>query len=276
MKFSPGWERRATSSRTRNVCPSRKGAPNIIQLTGGKEKPLLALTATPDAPTVASAKAAQAAFDYFNEHLFKPIIGQPIPQVLLTFSRKKGAAGFFVPGSWKKAEDGHEAHEIALCPEHTGRPFIKTMSTLVHEMAHEYDHIEGRPGKHGYHSRSWFTTMNLLGLPGRKGITRGGKESNTRVSHDITPGGPFEVAFNAMPGHLTLPFTAPFDSEAGVGLPGITVLPIDPLSKHGRRAKYECPGCTNDLGAKAPVLRGPCGLSIICGDHDIPLQETGF
>ena len=48
---------------------------------------------TPTAPTTAQFGAYQAMFDWFNRKLFD----DKLPRVILNFSRKRNANGFFLP-----------------------------------------------------------------------------------------------------------------------------------------------------------------------------------
>lgn len=235
----------------------------------GTQKPLLALPPAKDhlAPSVEVAKAMQAAFDYFNEELFRPVFGHPLPRVLLNMSRRRGAVAFFQAGQWKDEYD-KTFDEIALVPEHTNRTPSEVMSTLVHEMAHLKDHEDGTHCKGGYHGRSWTKIMARLGLPEAPQKTRGGKLSRLKVSHTVAEDGPFAKAFANLPHWIKLPFIS-----AG---PRFRVAADGPVNLQGKRARYECPGCAGEKGNRAPILRGPAGMKIRCQDHDEDFIETGF
>lgn len=97
-------------------------------------------------PTTEQFTAYQKAWDYFNEKLFD---GQLRP-CLLNFSRKHHSKGFFWANKWTK--EGVTCHEISLNPDVLERPVEKTMSTLAHEMAHQWQQDHGHPSRNAYHN----------------------------------------------------------------------------------------------------------------------------
>ena len=87
----------------------------------------------------------QEAYNYFNRELFN---GELLP-CLLNFSRYKGASGFFAYKRWFNKESGDHTHEISLNPDLLLRPMDEIMSTLVHEMAHQWQFDCGKPSGRG-------------------------------------------------------------------------------------------------------------------------------
>jgi predicted SprT family Zn-dependent metalloprotease len=221
-----------------------------------KQKPtevLMLTTAKLDlAPSLAQVTRYQALFDYFNESLFIPTFNERLPMPILNLSRKKGAAAFFAPSAWKDPMTGAIQDEISLVPEWTGRDPKEVLSSLVHEMAHQYDHIQGTAAKGAYHGKSWFRIMARLGLPGRAL-----SKSMTKVTHDIKEGGAFDLAFKEMPKELILPF---------IGNYGFVVAKKKD-NKMGKHFKYECPIC-------GLIARAASGRNIICGECDERLHEV--
>ena len=63
-------------------------------------------------PTTEQFNTYQALYDYFNAHLFD---GE-LPGIILNFSRKGGACGFFAPNRWHRGET--KTHEISINPTH--------------------------------------------------------------------------------------------------------------------------------------------------------------
>ncbi len=218
---------------------------------------------TTPAPTPAQFNAYQAAFAYFNEALF----GNELPPVLLNFSRKSKTLGFFAPSRWAQVkgqgksgtpviEEGPagSVHEISLNPEHLlGRPMRDSMSTLVHEMAHHWQQVHGKPGRGGYHNRQWAEKMRALGLEPvsyDKGAKNG---TGQKVSHAIVEGGPFAVAFDAMPEAIrSLPYACRSEDNA--------------KPKRTDKVKYLCPKCETKVWGKS-------GLRVICEDCDVEFEE---
>lgn len=207
------------------------------------------------APTLELASAYQAIFDYFNRELFERIFGEPLPNPILNMSRQRNAVAFFQSKAWKDPMTGDMLDEISLVPEWTGREPREVLSSIVHEMAHFRDHLDGTAAKGGYHGRSWFKIMARLGLPG-KALSK----TMLKVTHDIEDDGAFDRAYRAMPRDLLLPFITARPK----------VLAWDKKTTlQGKRVRYECPGCGN-------IVRGKTGMRLRCVDCDLDFGETGF
>ena len=204
-------------------------------------------------PTIEIAQAYQNAYDYFNRQLFEPTFGERLPDCVLNLSRKRGAAAFFWADQWNDVKDGSKLAEISMVPEHTNRPLIELMATLCHEKAHFKDFLDGTNAKGGYHGKSWFKIMYLLGLPG-KALSK----SMLKVTQEIDPDGAFVQVFNRMPKGLVLPFKG--------NLPPPRVIKVDTMQ--GKRIKYECPACGDSL-------RGKSGMLIQCLKCDETFHDAG-
>ncbi|MBU2580258.1 MAG: SprT-like domain-containing protein [Alphaproteobacteria bacterium] len=134
-------------------------------------------------------------FDYFNEKLFD---GR-LPKALITLQRKEGAGGFYAHQRFRKAEGGR-IDEIALNPSHfAGTSTLFLASILVHEMVHMEQAYFGKPGKGGFHNDEWGRMMKRVGLHPSSTGNSGGKQTGTRMSHYIIPGGDFERAARSHP-----------------------------------------------------------------------------
>jgi hypothetical protein len=143
-----------------------------------------------------------------------------------------------------------------LNPDHfKGRSITDTLSTLVHEMAHVWQHAHGKPTRNGYHNKEWAAKMDSLGLNPSSTGAPGGKRTGQSVSHYIAAGGPFAVACSEL-------------LAAGLDVTWRS-LPRPPATgKSGRRVKYVCDGC----GAAA---WGKEDLSLVCGDCEEVMEPTG-
>jgi predicted SprT family Zn-dependent metalloprotease len=151
-------------------------------------------------PTTEQFTAYQKAWEYFNEKLFD---GQLRP-CLLNFSRRHKAKGFFWADKWTKADT--TCHEISLNPDVLERPVEEIMSTLAHEMAHQWQQDHGQPSRTGYHNREWAERMEQIGLfPSQTGEP-GGKKTGQHVTHYIDPNGLFKRAFDQMPEEYLIPW----------------------------------------------------------------------
>lgn len=134
----------------------------------------------------------QAAFDFFNAELF----GGKLPHALITLQRKANSRGYFGPDRFTGRANGSNVAEIALNPDaFVDRTDEQILSTLVHEMEHAEQHVQGAASNSGYHSKAWAARMKELGLhPSSTGAV-GGKETGSRVSHFIVDGGAYARAY---------------------------------------------------------------------------------
>lgn len=111
-------------------------------------------------PTEELYASMQIAFDHFNAELFDG----KLPKVLFTTQRQHGMMGYFSAERWTSA-DGKKCHEIAINPLYVGRAtLIELMQTLVHEMAHCWQHCYGKPAIRSYHNKEWADKMTSIGL----------------------------------------------------------------------------------------------------------------
>jgi predicted SprT family Zn-dependent metalloprotease len=201
-------------------------------------------------PTDEQFGAYQAMFDFLNARLF----GGELPAVILNFSRKARTLGFFAPERWERS-DGTVVHEISLNPRYLReRGPRDAASTLAHEMAHLWQQVYGKPGRGGYHNRQWAAKMDDIGLTPSSTGAEGGKRTGDRVSHFIVDGGPFDVAFAAMPAECLLPWACGEPDKAAV-------------EKPRSKVKYSCGTCGINAWGKPE-------LAIICGECGEQLEEA--
>lgn len=208
-------------------------------------------------PTLEQFKKYQAAYDWFNRQLF----GNKLKPCLLVFrdgKKKKNCItlGHFGPHRWTKGEE--TCHEISLNPETLHRDFEDTMSTLVHEMVHQWQEDHGEPPRAAYHDKQWAAMMCEVGLIPSDTGEPGGKQTGQRMTHYIEKGGRFATAFKSMPNEIKLPWTT-----GGVSL-GIRK-PKEPAAKN--KIKYTCAGCDTNVWGKP-------GLKIVCGECEEQFSEV--
>ena len=202
----------------------------------------------PAPPTTAQCGAYQNAYDYFNETLFE----NSLSPCLLNFSRKSKALGFFAPECW--SDGTHYTHEISLNPDLLERPLEDIFSTLVHEMAHQWQQDFGTPSKGGYHNREWSDKMIAIGLIPSDTAQPGGKKTGSSMSHYIDQNGAFKRVFEAMPDDLRLPWLAG---------PGMQRQPSR------NKVVYQCPECQAKIWGKPDLM-------VLCNTHDdlIPFERV--
>lgn len=191
------------------------------------------------------------AFDWFNDRLFD---GQ-LPPCLVTLQRRGHVRGYFWRGAYSARRGERQADEIALNPDtFHGRTDREVMSTLVHEMVHQWQAYNGKPGRRGYHNRAWAAKMEAVGLCPSTTGQPGGARTGERVTHYILEGGPFDVTWEEL-------------SHTGFRLDWETTR-YAPTT--WRKVKYACPDCGLSVWGKPDLA----GLIACTGGHR-PFQETG-
>ncbi len=119
-----------------------------------------------------------------------------LPDVFITYQRRAHSRGYFSADRFSGRMDEFGRHELALNPDQfIGRSDEDISSTLVHEMVHVWQHVEGKPSKRGYHNKEWAAKMKSIGLqPSNTGAV-GGRETGQQMTHYIIPNGPFAQSF---------------------------------------------------------------------------------
>lgn len=207
--------------------------------------------------TVEQMTAMQGAYDYFNKTLF----GSALTQCVLTLNRSRNVYGYFCPAVWT---DGGEikAAEIALNPDfiHNGdeeRTIKEVYSTLVHEMVHFWQEMEGTAPRRCYHNKDFSEKMEYVGLMTSNTGKEGGKRTGQNISHYIIPNGAYDKAFAEMPAEYILPFKTCLSMQKN----------RKKVKKAPAKVTYICPIC----GQK---VRGKEGLNIVCGDCKVVMPAS--
>lgn len=232
------------------------------------------------APTEVAYHELQQAFDHFNQSLFAGALALP----LFTLQREKRTYGYHSQKRFVERGTGQLVDEIAMNPAYFAIRTIKeTLSTLVHEMVHQWQFHFGKPGRGNYHNKEWAGKMEQVGLMPSDTGEPGGKRTGDRMTHFILKGGAFERSCEQL---LTRAFTLSWldryppsrppvpsgrdpegldgDEEEGdtddlsVEIPGL-VFPVE--DERSNRQKYICPTCL----AKA---WGKPGLHLWCAGQD--------
>lgn len=197
-------------------------------------------------PTVLAYGHLVAAYGFFNEHLF----GGSLPGCLITMQRKKNARGFFHGSRFGSRDQTEITDEIALNPATFSiRDDKGILSTLVHEMAHLWQHHFGNPPSTSYHNREWAAKMVELGLiPSHTGKS-GGRQTGRRVTHFIQPGGAFDSACDTLlRSGVLVAYVQRGEDEATETVRA---------KKAASKTRYTCAGCGLNIWAK-PNARVGC------------------
>lgn len=215
-------------------------------------------------PTIKSSTYLDNAHAFFNKRLF----GGKLPQAMIHLHRHARSYGYFSGERFEPAYEGNQpaaTDEIALNPSHVAeRPAKKVLSTLVHEMCHQWQHWHGKRPTRCYHDRQWAAQMKEVGLYPSSTGAPGGKEVGPQVSHYIIDGGLFDkVCDEFMLANETTLYQdvnairsglgrgkAGGDDDEGKGKKG-------GKAKSKGRVKFTCPGCELNAWAK-PSARLEC------------------
>ncbi|WP_193060519.1 SprT-like domain-containing protein [Halomonas sp. 3A7M] len=228
----------------------------------------------------------QSAYDHFNKALFD----DALPDCLITLQRERRTFGYYCRDRFVN-HGGTITDEIAMNPAYFGiRSIRKSLSTLVHEMVHQWQIHFGKPGRRGYHNKEWADKMDALGLIASNTGQPGGKRVGEQMDHYIQKGGAFDQACDSLlsqqyrlswldrfppylpskpssldetdedeqgdldDGHLKEDYVD--EDEEGHVSPYVQ-LPKETVNKTNRQ-KYRCPVCESQAWGKP-------GLQLICG-----------
>jgi len=127
------------------------------------------------------------AYKFFNRRLFD----NNLPDVIFTLQRKKGVLGYFAAKRWGDIK-GNFCNEIAINPAYFANSrMIEVMQTLVHEMAHCWQHAHGNPSDAHYHNKEWAQKMISIGLMPSSTGEPGGEITGRAMSDFIIKEGKF-------------------------------------------------------------------------------------
>lgn len=225
----------------------------------------------------------QAAYDHFNKTLFD----NALPDCLITLQRERRTFGYYCRDRFVN-QDGTVTDEIAMNPAYFGiRSIRKSLSTLAHEMVHQWQIHFGKPGRRGYHNKEWANKMDSLGLIASNTGQPGGKRVGEQMDHYIEKGGLFDQACDSLmsqqyrlswldrfPPEMPRKTFVQDDEAEGEGAGSLDYsddgqgddddqvsphvqLPTETVNK-SNRAKYRCPVCESQAWGKP-------GLQLICG-----------
>lgn len=129
----------------------------------------------------------QRAYSFFNAAVFD---GQ-LPECLITLRARGRTNGYFSERRFQHI-DGRLTAEIALNPERFYTRTIEAcLSTLVHEMVHLWQHVNGTAPSSPYHNKEFSQKMASAGLVTSDTGQPGGARVGQRMTHYIEPDGVF-------------------------------------------------------------------------------------
>ena len=219
-------------------------------------------------PTETTYHEWQQAFDHFNQTLF----ANALRPCLITLQREKRSYGYFCRERFEASRTEETTDEIAMNPRwFRHRPVRETLSTLVHEMVHQWQFQFGTVGRGRYHNKEWGDKMESIGLMPSNTGQPGGKRTGDQMTHYIIEGGDFERACETL---LTQEFELTWRDQIGYD-----VLPpgggaggegTEAKTNRSNRVRYSCPSCGHKAWAK-PNSRLLCGEETCEKNELVPL-----
>jgi len=206
-----------------------------------------------------NSEAFQSAFEYYNTTLFD----SSLPECILTFGRKRRALGVFYDSLWQKGNN--QLSEISLNPDYLSRKPIDVFSTLVHEMAHLWQAVYGKPGKGNYHNKQYSVKMEEIGLITSKTGSPGGDRTGQPMSHYKKKGGHYTLAFKAMPKEFLFPWIDKNNFNELSLRKDKKVLTKRAITQ--RKITYYCYECNSKVWGKPK-------LKLICGECMKPMPQA--
>ena len=222
-------------------------------------------------PTQETYAQLQKAYDYLNWHLFE----NALPNCLITLQRRGRTYGYYAPNRFARRKDGRQTDEIALNPQYFPDGTAEILSTLAHEMAHVWQHHQGKPGRGGYHNNEWAAKMRSIGLHPSDTGREGGKQTGDAMAEYVLPDGPFaRAAAELLVGGFEITWTEvtakrPSSADGdGTGYDGGCGLSNGGRgSLSGKRTKYSCPFGDQNAWAKR-------GANFLCGQHWVAMTPA--
>lgn len=179
--------------------------------------------------------------------------GGELPEPTITIQSTPGAYGHFcTDGHLWRSVDG-DTYEININADKLDRPIENIITTLVHEMCHLYNHINGvqdcsRGGT--YHNKHFKATAEACGLQ---------VEYDKRVGHGITSPGDVMLDWILQEGFADIEISRCDSAAAGDSKPNAQK---DKPKNHS--IKYQCPICKCSVRATKKV-------NICCMDCIAPM-----
>ena len=236
-------------------------------------------------PTHEAYSELQTAFDHFNKTLFGGVLKLP----MFTLQREKRTYGYCSRQRFLSRNNGVLVDEIAMNPAYFSiRSIRETLSTLAHEMAHQWQFHHGQPGRRGYHNKEWGRKMEEIGLMPSNTGKPGGAKTGEQMTHYIITDGAYDKACKELltrdftlswvdkypperppaprapaepktPGQPEAPEPVAVDGDDdNVDLiPGLVLPPLEPVNRCNR-VKYYCDECTGQAWGKP-------GMHLFCG-----------
>lgn len=230
----------------------------------------------------------QSLTDHFNRALFDG----HLPTTIITLQRSAHTAGHFTESRWRHI-NGESVSELALNPTYFARRSLLALcQTVVHELCHLWQQIDGSASRPGYHNKVWAEKMELIGLmPSATGRPGGARTGQRMADYPIQGGSFLRACEELIAAEFALKWVdqGQFSTAACRSIPDADIdvsgrisdrllLPLRdlfqninvPLVPHPNskkvKARYQCPNCLAKVWGKQ-------GLAITCSDCGVNFEE---
>ena len=139
-------------------------------------------------------------FDEFNQKLFEEILGDFVPDCIITLQHKSNMYAEMKPSSYIDLSSNNKVNEICINPQWFGvKPRIEILQYIAHQMVHVYQHAHGEPAGKGKHNEQFLDFMNAIGLmPSDTGMPGGKELGGKKVLNYPIPDGAFLKVANEL------------------------------------------------------------------------------
>ncbi len=144
-------------------------------------------------PTESDLAKLEKAKAFFNQELWPDT---PLPPNFFLYQRKPHSRGHFHKRNMHSRSSTARIDEISLNPDcFPGHTDEEILSTLVHEMCHQWRSLQDGDPASGYHDRVWSREMYRIGLNASHTGKAGGKPNGYHMDHFIMQGGKYQQAY---------------------------------------------------------------------------------
>ena len=204
-------------------------------------------------------------FALFNAHFYASELARPA--ITVSPDGGRGAYGWCtVYEIWQA--NGQEYREINICAEYINRPISDVAATMLHEMAHLYNHTHGFKdvSNNGYyHNKKFKETAEAHGMAISHHHTYGWTVTDLTPETAAWIAQQPELSDIAANRQTTLQIKIKGDDDSGEDGETTTTIKGGRRTSKNRSIKYVCPKC----GA---IIRATKLVNVVCGDCDVAFE----
>lgn len=167
-------------------------APQPVEPTSAAAQPEADTTSAAASRAASATDATYEPLQIAYRHFSRELFDDKLPGALITLRNHAKSLGYFSAERFATL-DNARADEIAMNATYFQiTPPESVLSTLVHEMTHQFQFHFGEPGRGRGHNKQWAQFMIARGLYPTATGKPGGKTTGDKVTHMIVADGPFD------------------------------------------------------------------------------------